>query len=128
MKAETRSKRLLVIDDDAKITALFTDFFSNRYEVEAVSNGTEGLSALQRKRPDAVLLDINMPGLNGLDVLKRIKGMDARIPVIIVTASQDLTAAEQALKIGAFAYLPKPFHLQYAAHIVAAAVDEKKRR
>jgi DNA-binding NtrC family response regulator len=125
---ELRAKRLLVVDDDVKITTLFKDFFSDRYEVEVASTGTDGVSAAERRRPDAVLLDINMPGMSGLDVLKRIKRLDAGIPVIMVTATEDLSAAEQALKDGAFAYLPKPFHLQYAAHIVAAALEDKKRR
>jgi DNA-binding NtrC family response regulator len=128
MTATAAFKRVLVIDDDAKITALFRDFFSDRYAIETASTGAEGLSAVQRQRPDAVLLDINMPGMNGLDVLKRIKRLDARIPVIMVTASDDLAAAEQALKDGAFAYLPKPFQLQYAAHLVAAALEERRRR
>lgn len=128
MTTAPSSKRLLVIDDDVKITSLFSDFFSDRYEVETVSTGTAGLSAAKRQRPDAVLLDINMPGMSGLEVLKGIKRLDDRIPVIMVTASDELAAAEQALKDGAFAYLPKPFQLQYAAHLVAAAVEDKKRR
>lgn len=128
MTTAPSSKRLLVIDDDVKITSLFSEFFSDRYEVETVSTGSEGLSAAKRQRPDAVLLDINMPGMSGLEVLKGIKQLDDRIPVIMVTASEELAAAEQALKDGAFAYLPKPFQLQYAAHLVAAAVEEKKHR
>jgi two-component system nitrogen regulation response regulator GlnG len=118
-------KRLLVVDDDPKIRAIFTDFFGDQYRVEAVSTGADGLSAAMRERPDAVLLDIHMPGLTGLDVLKGLKVLDPRIPVIMVTANEDLAVAEQALKGGAFAYLPKPFHLQYAAHLVAAALEEK---
>ena len=128
MASPTSLKRLLVIDDDAKITGLFREFFSDRYTIETAATGPEGLSAVQRQRPDAVLLDINMPGMNGLDVLKRIKLLDPRIPIIMVTGNEDLKTAEQALKDGAFAYLPKPFQLQYAAHLVAAALAEKKRR
>jgi DNA-binding NtrC family response regulator len=116
------AKRLLVIDDDAKVTALFADFFRDQYDVETASDGTDGIAKVRRQRPDAVLLDINMPGLNGLEVLKDIKRHDDRIPVIMVTANDELSAAEQALRSGAFAYLPKPFQLQYAAHLVAAAV------
>jgi DNA-binding NtrC family response regulator len=123
-----RQKRLLVIDDDEKITALFADFFGDQYEVETAMNGVQGLTALLERRPDLVLLDINMPGVNGLNVLKDIKRLDARIPVIMVTANNEIAAAEEALKNGAFAYLPKPFQLQYAAHLVAAAIDEVKKK
>jgi DNA-binding NtrC family response regulator len=120
-------KRLLVIDDDAKIAALFADFFGDRYAVETADSGAAALAALDRQRPDLVLLDINMPGISGLEVLKEIKRRDERIPVIMVTANNEISAAEQALKAGAFAYLPKPFQLQYAAHLVAAAIDETKK-
>src|SRR2546428_9761245 len=109
----TSHKRLLIIDDDERITTLFSDFFANRYEVETAFSGVEGLAALLRQRPDLVLLDINMPGMNGLEVLRDIKRLDGRIPVIMVTANNEIAAAEEALKNGAFAYLPKPFQLQY---------------
>ena len=116
--------RLLVIDDDAKITALFTEFFGDLYEVETARNGVQGLTAMLDRRPDLVLLDINMPGVSGLQVLRDIKNIDQRIPVIVVTGSNDIAAAEDALKNGAFAYLPKPFQFQYAAHLIAAAISE----
>ena len=127
MSTPAPGKRVLVIDDDEKITALFADFFGDRYEVETAHSGAAGLSAIGRQRPDLVLLDINMPGMSGLEVLKEIKRRDERLPVIMVTANNEIAAAEQALKTGAFAYLPKPFQLQYAAHLVAAAIDETKK-
>ena len=126
MTTATPAKRLLVIDDDAKITALFADFFGDRYAVETAGNGLDGINAIVRERPDLVLLDINMPGMSGLQVLKDIKRMDQRIPVIMVTANNEISVAEEALKNGAFAYLPKPFQLQYAAHLVAAAIDDTR--
>lgn len=128
MSTTLGSKKLLVIDDDAKVTALFVDFFGEQYDVETAQSGFEGLSSLERRRPDVVLLDINMPGKNGLEVLRDIKRLDGRIPVIMVTANNEISAAEEALKGGAFAYLPKPFQLQYAAHLVAAALDEARGR
>lgn len=121
-------KRLLIIDDDDRITTLFSDFFGNRYEVETALSGLEGLTALLRRRPDLVLLDINMPGMNGLEVLRDIKRLDEHIPVIMVTANNEIAAAEEALKNGAFAYLPKPFQLQYADHLVAAALFAPHKR
>lgn len=128
MSTTAGTKKLLVIDDDAKVTALFVDFFGDQYDVETAQSGLEGLSSMERRRPDVVLLDINMPGMNGLEVLKDIKRLDGRIPVIMVTANNEISAAEEALKGGAFAYLPKPFQLQYAAHLVAAALDEARGR
>jgi DNA-binding NtrC family response regulator len=123
----TSLKRLLVIDDDARITTLLSELFCTRYEVETALSGLEGLTAMLERRPDLVLLDINMPGLNGLQVLRDIKRVDERIPVIMVTANSELAAAEEAMRQGAFAYLPKPFQLAYAEHLVAAALGEPER-
>jgi DNA-binding NtrC family response regulator len=121
-------RRLLVVDDDPKIRELFTDFFKDRFDIDSAANGEDGLAAMRRQRPDLVLLDINMPGISGLDVLKDIKRLDQRLPVIMVTANTEIAAAEEALKSGAFAYLPKPFQLAYADHLVAAALSETSRR
>ncbi len=121
-------KRLLVIDDDPKIRALLSDVFSDRYDVETALLGVDGLGLLLRRRPDVILLDINMPRMNGLEVLRDIKRLDERVPVIVITGSRDIGTAEEALKNGAFAYLPKPFQLQYVEHVVAAALADSRAR
>ncbi len=117
-------KRLLVIDDDPHITSLLSDVFGNRYDVDTALVGVDGLTLLLRRRPDVVVLDINLPRVNGLEVLKHIKQLDEQIPVIVVSGSREATTAEEALKHGAFAYVPKPFQLSYVEHLVAAALAE----
>lgn len=115
-------QRLLVIDDDSQIRALFTDLFDDRYEVETAPSGADGLDAILRRRPALVLLDLTMPGMHGIEVLQAIKRLDKGIPVIIVTGSSEMAVAQQALDDGAFAYLPKPFQFPFAEHLVAAAL------
>jgi len=84
--------------------------------------------AVLRERPDVVLLDINMPRMNGVEVLKDIKKIDETIPVIMVTANEQITLAADALKTGAFGYVPKPFDFRYLDHMIAAIFDRNRPR
>ena len=81
-----------------------------------------------RERPDAVFLDINMPGMNGVEVLKRVHALDPAVPVIMVTANADIHVAEVCLKGGAIGYVPKPFNLKYMEHMAAMATDRPGER
>jgi DNA-binding NtrC family response regulator len=118
----TATKHVLVIDDDRKISELFVDVFHERYDIATAPDGAAGLAAVKARRPDVVLLDINMPGMSGLEVLGVIRRLDDRIPVIVITGNGSGADAEAALRGGAFAYLPKPFHITYLEHLVAAAL------
>jgi CheY-like chemotaxis protein len=118
-------KKILVVDDDPEVLEVLTRFFQktpNDYAVQAVTNGEDALAALMLTPPDLVLLDINMPGMNGLEVMKHI---DRQIAVIMVTGNVDSAPAE-ALKLGAFAYIPKPFDLTYVEQLVPLALMRRR--
>ena len=120
---DTQSKRILIVDDEPLITEVLSEHFKGDYEVETALNGTEALTAILRQRPDLVLLDINMPRMNGVEVLKDIKQIDPTIAVIMVTANEQIALAAESLKSGAFGYVPKPFDFRYLDHMVAAIFD-----
>jgi DNA-binding NtrC family response regulator len=120
---ETRSKRILIVDDEPLITEVLGEHFKVDYEVETALNGTDALTAILRTRPDIVLLDINMPRMNGVEVLRDIKQIDETIAVIMVTANEQISLAAEALKSGAFGYVPKPFDFRYLDHMVAAIFE-----
>jgi DNA-binding NtrC family response regulator len=119
----TQSKRILIVDDEPLITEVLSEHFKGDYEVETALNGTEALTAILRQRPDIVLLDINMPRMNGVEVLRDIKQIDQTIAVIMVTANEQIALAAESLKSGAFGYVPKPFDFRYLDHMVAAIFD-----
>ena len=117
-------KRVLIVDDEPLIAELLTEMliqFDRGYTVEAALTASDALAAVRRERPDVVLLDINMPGVNGLEALRLIKSLDATIPILMVTAAH-YSAATEALVHGALAYIPKPFTAQYINHLVASAL------
>src|SRR5574341_1043370 len=106
--------RLLVVDDEPWVRGLLHDYFSSEgYDVTAAATGAEGLQRLREERPHLVLLDINLPDLSGLEVLRAAKGIDPAVNVVMLTGLLDEAIRRQALEAGAFAYVTKPVDLHH---------------
>ena len=124
--------RILVVDDEKETREFLSEFLKLRgYQVLTASDGFEALTAVKNERPHIVLLDIKMPGLDGVEVLRRIRAIDKEAGVIMVTAVKDEKIGEYALKLGASDYITKPIDLDdleksvYAKLLMmAAAVPE----
>jgi DNA-binding response OmpR family regulator len=115
--------RILVVDDEAPVREVLTEYFATEgYAVESAGSGLEALTAVRGGRADLVLLDVRMPGLDGVQVLKEIRELDERVPVIMVTANEDVGLARETLKLGAFDYVAKPFDFDYLDRAVAAGL------
>jgi len=115
--------RLLCVDDEAPVLEVLCEYFTTQgYSVETASSGADALAAVPRLRPDLVLLDVRMPGMDGLEVLKKIREIDPGLAVIMVTANEDVALARETLKIGAFDYVSKPFDFRYLDRAVSAAL------
>lgn len=121
-------RRLLIVDDEPLILEVLTEHFKTDYDVDTALNGADALGAILRARPDVVMLDINMPRLNGVEVLKDIKQIDESIAVIMVTANEQVAMAAEALRSGAFGYVPKPFDFRYLDHMLATILDRHSRK
>ena len=108
------SKRnLLIVDDEEGIRESFKLILADLYQLTFASNGIEAMEKIRASRPELVILDIKMPKLNGLDLLRQIKKTDKSLPVIIVTGYQSVETAQEALKSGASDYIPKPFESKH---------------
>ena len=118
-------KRVLIVDDDAAVAEVLAEHLNGAYAVDIVSNGIQALESVRQARPDLVLLDLNMPGLSGLDVLRRLRAMDARLPVLIVTGTSDDGLIRETIRSGGFSYIRKPFSTKYLLHMVAAALGAR---
>ena len=115
--------RILVVDDEPPVREVLTEYFSTEgYAVESAGSGAEALSAVRGGRVDLVLLDVRMPGLDGVQVLRRIREFGSGVPVIMVTANEDVALAKETLKLGAFDYVAKPFDFDYLDRAVAAGL------
>lgn len=103
---------MLVVDDDAEVRAVVTEYLRlHNFHVLEAGNGLEALLQVKRERPQAVILDLAMPRLGGIDALKRIVKFDPTIAVVIVTGDTDPGLHRQASLLGARAILPKPVEL-----------------
>ena len=117
-------KRILVVDDEPQLLEIIREYFKGRYEIDTALSGASAIERFVRNRPDMVFLDVNMPGANGVAVLKLLRETDPKIPVVIVTANAQNQVAAECLANGAFGYVPKPFNLTYMDHMAAMALAQ----
>src|SRR5215475_6234179 len=107
---QRQSARLLVIDDDSRLADMLRDYLGEAgFRVSAAGNGGAGLGLLARESYDAVILDLMLPDVDGLEVCRQIRRRDSAIPILMLTARGDATDRVVGLELGADDYLPKPF-------------------
>lgn len=104
---------VLIVDDEHTLARSAKAFLADHgYEVEVASTGEKALELLERLQPDVVFADVRLPGMSGIDLLKRIREFDPVIPVIMLTAYGSIEGAVEAVKLGAFDYVKKPVDLE----------------
>lgn len=113
--------RVLVVDDELFVGELLKEYLAIiGYEVTAVSNGHDALSSIEQSPPHIVILDIRMPGMGGMEVLKSIKERHGDINVIMLSAYGDPETVNEALRLGADHYLQKPMNLKHLVETLKA--------
>jgi DNA-binding NtrC family response regulator len=125
-------KRVLILDDPSPHMDAIRTYFERfehgqRYTLHTGSTGAEAAAALRQARPDLILLDPQMTGLNGLALLKQVRALDSSIPMIVVTGKQPTGAVVEVLNAAVFAYVPKPCDFQQLEHLVALVFAVESR-
>lgn len=121
--------KILVVDDEPILRdSLEVALKSSGYEVIATRTGEEGLEQFQKEHPDLILLDHWLPGINGDEVLCRIKEKDPEIPIIVMTAQGSIELAVNSMKMGAFDFLVKPFELDQVEDLIKKGLDRVRLR
>ena len=119
--------RVLVIEDDDTVRDVLRSFLSEKgFEATLAQNGETGLDMLRAERFDLILTDLVMPGITGMDVLKEVLASKIRIPVIVITAFGTVQTAVEAMRLGAFDYLTKPFNLDELMIVIEKALSVSK--
>ncbi len=105
--------KILLVEDDVPVAALLADALEqDGHETTVTHSGEEALRCLREERPDAVFLDLVLPGMSGIAVLQRIRGLDQRLPVILITGHPELGHVEEARRLGVTEVIEKPFILK----------------
>ena len=111
--------KLLVVDDEIALCDLLRHFFIKQgYRVLMATNGTEALALVAKEQPDLMLLDVKMPRMSGIEVLKQLRERGDEVKVVMVSASRDDMTINEAKRLGAVDYITKPFHLDYLEQVV----------
>lgn len=124
-----RKIHLLIVDDEVDFLAALGERLELRdFHVRTVTNGADALTACRAEKFDLALIDLKMPGMDGQDLLARIKGEHKFLEVIILTGHGSLGSAVECAKLGAFSYLPKPYQLQELLKVLQDAYEERLRK
>lgn len=105
---------ILIVDDDAGIRRVLKQFLERKgYEVSTAEDGASALRMVRADWPQMVLLDVNMPKMNGIKVLQAVRRVNRRVPVLMITGQEDLETARECMAQGAFDYMVKPVNFEY---------------
>lgn len=124
---ESEKKHILIVDDEKSICEVLAQYLKkDGYLVSTVSCGEEALNVLTTTETHLMISDIKMPGITGVDLLKQVKEMGLSLPVLMTTGFPTLDTAIEALKLGAYDYMTKPFHLEEIGEKVRRAFEAQK--
>lgn len=120
-----RRGKILVVDDEANVAQLLVEYLTEQgYQVATAHGGIEALAKIDLEKPQVILLDVRMPGMDGVEVLRRIRSFDPQVGILMISANDDIELAKQTIEMGAFDYTLKPIDFAY----LSRAVDKMMAR
>ena len=116
-------KKILIVDDEPNVHYSFEKVFSEDYTILPASSGEDAIKIITKESPDLVIMDIRMQGMDGLTALRRIKKIDPRLHVIVMTAHGTMETAVEAIRLGAYDYTLKPFDIDWMKTTISTALS-----
>ena len=116
--------RVLLVDDEEEFASALAERLElRRFVVQLAFNGEQALGKLQDQEPDFVVLDLKMPGMDGMEVLRRVRKHHPRVAVVILTGHGSEKDRDEALRLGAYAYLQKPVQIDQLVRLIQEKSD-----
>ena len=117
--------RILIVDDEPEITSILSDLFYGKYHCTTAGSAEEALERLAGTNYELVVSDITMPGMSGLDMIPHVRGNSPNTVVVMISGMQTVESAIDALRLGAFDYVMKPFDLRQVEAVVKRALEHQ---
>ena len=125
---EMMKKKILIVDDEKDTCEALMEILSDEgFQTFFALSGRSALTILKKRKPDLVLLDIKMPKMDGIEVMRRIQKINKDLVVVMITAYGALNTAKAAMRLGAYDYVTKPFDMKLIKAVVKEALVEKKQ-
>src|SRR5512132_3978617 len=118
--------RILIVDDETEITSILSDLFEGKYDCTSAGSAEEALSLLEGNNYELVVSDITMPGMSGLDMIPHVRSSWPNSVVVMISGMQTVESAIEALRLGAFDYVMKPFDLRQVEAVVKRALEHQE--
>ena len=118
-------KTILVVDDEASVREAFNVVLKDEYTVITSEGGREALESAGKTHPDLIILDVAMPEMNGMELLRKLNGMNCSPAVVVVTSARTIKMAVEAMKAGAYGYITRPLDVQEIGLVVERALQSK---
>jgi len=127
MTENNKTVKIIVVDDEEIVLSLICDTLEDEgYDIKTASNGEDALKIIEQDTFDLIISDIRMPGIDGIELIKRTREIQPEIGVIFMTGYANLNSAKNAIKQGAFDYIMKPFEISEIRKAVKDAIRIKK--
>ena len=120
---------ILILDDEIAVCNMLTKFLSKKgYRTKSTTSVQEALEIINKEKPQILLLDIKMPDMDGITVLKKVKEIDQVICVIMITAVKDDDTGRECIRLGAYDYITKPLSLDYLSDVLMVKLLDFQRK
>lgn len=112
-------KKILVVDDELAVCNMLKKFLTKKgYEATVALSGEEAIEKVRQENPHIVLLDIKMPGIDGVETLKRIREIDKKVGIVMITVVKDDEVGRKCMELGAYDFITKPLSLDYLEKVL----------